>query len=390
MIDVRSLSFIKSILIVKGSLQKLLRDYFCFAATLTLVLLSGSGANAQLGEKFDFYSGIRTLGMGDTGIAVVNDETALLINPAGLGKLRDFYGTILDPELELSYSSGGFYGTNPLTAPTTVEGVRGALATKPETYYYAKMQLFPSFVARNFGIGIHAKQYLAAKLNDDGTISAEQVDDMALVMGYNLRFFDGRVKLGMAGKVISRQQVSEVALDPALDLSNSELALTGQYREGLGLGVDAGLLLTAAWKYLPTLAVVARDLGGTRFDLQSGVRGPATDVRPLELKQDVDVALAMFPIHTNTVRSAWTVEYRNLLTNQDETNKNKFIHAGFEVNLADRFFLRAGYNQGYWTAGAESATENFQIQVATYGEEVGVGENTKEDRRYIGKVTFRF
>ena len=39
---------------------------------------------------------------GGAGIAVVNDETAMLINPAGLGKLRDYIFTIADPEIEIS------------------------------------------------------------------------------------------------------------------------------------------------------------------------------------------------------------------------------------------------------------------------------------------------
>ena len=42
-------------------------------------------------ERRSFYEGVRGRGMGGAQIATVNDETALLVNPAGLGKLRDFY-----------------------------------------------------------------------------------------------------------------------------------------------------------------------------------------------------------------------------------------------------------------------------------------------------------
>ncbi len=362
---------------------------FVFVTFLGLQTLT-TAAYAQLGEKFDLFSGARSLGMGDAGIAVVNDETSLLVNPAGLGKLRNFYGTILDPELEMSSNAYGFNSANPISAPTNIEGVKTSLVEKPDAYYYAKGQIFPSFVARNFGIGIFAKQMLAARGNEDGTLSVKQQDDLALVMGVNFRFFDGRVKLGLTGKAISRIEVDEVALDSTLDLSNASLAAAGQLREGVGVGYDMGLNLTAPWQMLPTLSLVARDMGGTSFDANSGLRGPETSERPLALKQDIDVAVALFPIHNNFIRSSWTVEYRNLLTNQDDTSKTRYIHAGIEVNLADRFFLRAGYNQGYWTAGFESALENFQFQMATYGEEVGVGDAKLEDRRYLAKVGFRF
>ncbi len=358
--------------------------------TFFCIQVSALQAWPQLGEKFDFYSGARSLGMGDAAIAVVNDETSLVLNPAGLGKLRNFYGTIFDPELELSYNAYGFSSASPISAPTNIEGVKASLVQQPGSYYYAKGQIFPSFVARNFGIGLLVKQMLAATADEEGSLTAVQQDDMALLMGVNFRFFDGRIKLGVTGKVISRVEVNELALDPADDLTNAGLAETGQLREGVGVGYDVGLNLAAPWMMIPTLSIVARDLGGTTFDKSSGLRGPETDQRPLDLKQDVDVAVALFPIHNNYIRSAWTLEYRNVLTNQDDTNKTRYMHGGVEVNLADRFFLRAGYNQGYWTAGFESAHENFQFMLATYGEEVGVGDERKEDRRYVGKVGFRF
>ena len=51
------------------------------------------------------YRGARSHAMGDTDIAVVNDETALLVNPAALGKLRNIYGTLIDPEVEMGTKS---------------------------------------------------------------------------------------------------------------------------------------------------------------------------------------------------------------------------------------------------------------------------------------------
>ena len=68
----------------------------------------------------------------------------------------------------------------------------------------------------------------------------------------------------------------------------------------------------------------------------------------------------------------------------------KLIHAGMEFNFGDVFFMRAGYNQRYWTAGLELASEHFQYQLASYGEEVGTKDTPKEDRRYVFKFAFRF
>jgi len=66
------------------------------------------------------------------------------------------------------------------------------------------------------------------------------------------------------------------------------------------------------------------------------------------------------------------------------------IHAGFELNLNYIMYLRGGMNQRYWSAGAEFAMRFLQIQGATYGEEIGTPTAFKEDRRYEGKISFRF
>jgi hypothetical protein len=102
------------------------------------------------------------------------------------------------------------------------------------------------------------------------------------------------------------------------------------------------------------------------------------------------VGVAIFPIHGRYVRSTWTVQYDGLLTAKDEDDKAKLIHGGMELNFGDVFFLRAGYNQRYYTAGLELASENFQWQLATYGEEVGTSSAHKEDRRYVLKFALRF
>ena len=59
------------------------------------VIFMGSFANLSLHamERREFYNGVRGLGMGGASVGVVNDETALLLNPAGMGKLRNAFVT---------------------------------------------------------------------------------------------------------------------------------------------------------------------------------------------------------------------------------------------------------------------------------------------------------
>src|SRR4051812_18708560 len=112
----------------------------------SLLALLFSGPLLWAGEVREFYRGARGLGMGGADIAVVNDETALLVNPAGLGKLRDTYGTLIDPEMEGSAKLSNIYVSQSFAQPFNLENVKDTLDVSRDTYYHAKMQIFPSFV----------------------------------------------------------------------------------------------------------------------------------------------------------------------------------------------------------------------------------------------------
>lgn len=359
------------------------------AGVIALLVLSSLTALAR--ERRENFNGVRGLGMGDSYVAVVNDETALAVNPAALGKLRDFYGTILDPELDISSRLPDLHRSAAFSQPTKIDDVMDTMLANTGTPFHTRFQMMPSFVARNFGIGFLMSQTLSGQAKSATDVDLFSRSDMSLLLGYNLRLWGGRIKFGFTGKVINRVELDEASFDPtAHALDDPSLAAAGLLREGTGVGADVGLMLTGPWTWLPTLAAVVRDVGGTPFDKASGMRLPDAVERPNLAPQDLDVGLSLSPIHSNTVRSVWTIEYRGLLTASNETDKAKLVHFGFEMNFGDVFFARAGYNQRYWTAGLELASESFQFQIASYGEEVGDESAPQEDRRVVGKAVFRF
>lgn len=350
---------------------------------LLSLLFFTTSVNAM--ERPQFYSGIRCLGMGGACIAVVNDETSLLVNPAGLGKLKDFFGTVLDPEVEFSSTDNAMFAGSLPTNPFSLASLQSALNQSKGSLFHAKAQVFPSVVVRNFGFGIYNNYMLDAQMNSAGTsIDTYYRSDLALALGYNFRFFDGRLKLGVNTKLIDRSEVDNSALSTSGSLDLGNLAT-----EGTGLSTDVGLILAAPWQMIPTIAAVLHDVGGTSFTSGAGFRN-TTALRPNTVSQDLNVAMALFPIHTNYLRSSWTIQYNNLLTADQEADKAKLIHAGFELNFRDLLFFRAGYNQRYWTAGLELASEHFQWQISSYGQEIGTVTATQEDRRYALKFAYRF
>lgn len=362
----------------KGFLGRSILRLFV-VASITLL-----GAQSQAAEIYRFYQGVRALGMGGAYSAVVNDETSLLTNPAGLGKLRDRITTVADPEAQGSLTNFQVIKLDRLTF-TTPSGLLSLLNEKKGVHWNAKAQLFPSIVAPNVGFGIHGKvQYDAEVAADGSNFRMDYTNDYAAVVGVCFRFLDGIIKFGFTGRYVDRTEIHK-DLDPTVtDIDMSQTASSGT-----GLASDVGLILTAPVALLPALSLVLHDAGVTSYQMGSS-SFLSTSTKPKDTPQTLDVGLAIFPVSGRNTRYTLTAEYHDAMNALNETYTMKKVHVGGEMNLADFFFIRAGMNQSYWTAGMEISSEYMQIQIASYGEEIGTEAAKREDRRFVAKVGFRF
>lgn len=374
----------------KATPRNFVQGLLCAAGTACLMVVAASSVASAAsfnGEIDEFYTGVRSLGMGGVYVNTVNDETALLTNPAGLGKLRDYTFTIVDPELHGAFANTEIVSVTNFMDALSIQGLLDRLNQTRGQHWHSKMQLFPSFVAPNFGIGLLAKYQMNAAVDPAGTTyRLDYVNDWALALGYNFRMYGGIVKVGVTGRFVNRSEIHD-NLDPA----STGLTVAGIAREGMGIAADAGLILTAPIAGLPALGFSVRDVGNTSYNFREGMFN-ATALRPQDTEQTVDVALSFQPILGNRTRATIAFEYHGITTPLVESQEDatKRSHAGIEFNFADFAFVRAGANQGYWTAGLEFATEKFQLQVASYGEEIGNPNGRREDRRWVGKFALRF
>lgn len=370
-------------LIYMKTLSLLRVSLLSFIALSTLALQ----ANAQ--QVFEFYSGVRQNAMGGAYTAVVNDETAVLLNPAGLGKIRDATFTIADPEVSVGAGAGKIF---------TLSNYSKAASFKPQNILnemnlkgstgpiHMKAQIFPSIILENFGFGLHYKQehdsYTdAARTN----YTVRNINDFAFALAYNFRFFGGIVKLGFGAKLIDRTEI-----DATVPVATTNLDIVTFGAEGLGVSAVTGIVVTAPVQWLPAFSAAVQDVGGTSFTLSDGLFNRVGNRRPKHLSQKVDAGVSLSPIVSNHIRMSLTGEIHDITNMSEQQDKAKLYHAGAEINFADFFFLRGGMNQRYYTAGAEFATEQFQLQVASYGEEVGTYPAKQEDRRYVFKFTMRY
>jgi hypothetical protein len=340
-------------------------------------------------EWVEFYTNTRSLGMGGAGVAVSSDETALFRNPANLGSVRSLYGTAIDPEFEATGNFTSDTFSKILGKAFDISETASLLDLNREKYYHAKFQLTPSFVRRNFGVGLIYRNQIHAETEVTGTtMDTFYQSDMGIVLGANYRFFDGIFKVGVNAKLINRIEVNNPTLSTA---GPFDLDTIGS--EGTGVSYDGAIMIQSPTKLLPTLGVVVHDVGNTKFELKDGLRLTATS-QPADVKQSVDVGISISPIHSNQLRSVWTLEYTDVGNSRLDDEVTKRTHFGFETNYRDILFFRAGVNQRYWTAGFEVASEKISWQISSYGEEIGktvAGDfSPREDRRYNMKITVRF
>ena len=352
-------------------------------AMFVILLISAIHGHAQ--ERYEFYKGIRQMGMGGSSVAVANDETGLLSNPASLGRLRDFFITVIDPELEVGTQTQQIANAD-LIKMRDPQQALDKCKLNPDKHLHERAQLFPSIVVPNFGLGVFGKYQIDAQLNSlTNKFQYDYVKDYAIVTGLNYSFFGGIFKIGTNARIIDRVEVRDSTIDPM----STSLNINTMASSGVGFGTDTGIILTAPVAYLPTLAAVWRDVGRTSFNWQKDPFLKTSD-RPLSTDSTVDVGLSIQPILGRNFRSTWTIEYRDVKTAGSETDQMRRVHGGLELNVADAFFIRGGLNQRYWTAGLELAMMNYQLQLATYGEDIGATGSPREDRRYELKLAIRF
>ncbi len=363
-----------------------------FSFFIKLILFIGTSVLnirvSMASEIYQSYTGARELAMGGAYVNTVNDETSLELNPAGLGRLRSKIITLADPELEVGSNDQQIFSTNGnylgMVDPTIVFN---NCVVAPSTHYHLKLQFLPSIVLPDFGFGIHAMRRIDGEADSTAAnFHLDYTQDIDAVLGINFKFFGGIVKIGVATRYIDHSTISK----DFVVASTTSISVPNSGTEGTGLGVNVGGVISIPVEYLPSIGFTVHDLGNTSYNLTAGSVYQGVAGRPPDSIQTVDAGLAIFPIMGARTRSTFTAEVHDIATLSTETSLMRRVHVGGEINIGDLLFIRAGLNQSYYTAGLEFASERMQFQVTSYGEEIGTATQPKEDRRYLGKFSFRF
>ncbi|AZZ35545.1 hypothetical protein CIK05_01590 [Bdellovibrio sp. qaytius] len=144
--------------------------------------------------------------------------------------------------------------------------------------------------------------------------------------------------------------------------------------------------------YPLTFSLVARNVVGSKFAKEKLINKKATEA-PDSLPQVFDVGSQYEFATFGSLTLRAMLDFKNL-GHPEATTTAKTTHAGVEFDYSPSGWFktqfRAGMNQGYYTAGTTLLLGFFNIEAATYGEEVGTKTTKVQNRVYAAKLGMNF
>ncbi len=338
---------------------------------------------SEANEYFEVHSNARAMGMGGAFAAIVDNEESLWYNPAGIAKNGGIYWTVLDPRAGIS-DPDSLTKLADLADETTFESALDQLYGKPLWLGGGfKSAIMVPYFAAGYFYDVDASVIVDNPVNPSMQMNYVTDEGYAIGTAFSIA---GVFQMGFVGKYITRtgvrktygaQTIADIVSGIGTpDLIFDEVAGT----VGKGYGLDIGINFTIPAPVQPTISVVWKNVGNTKFNaVIDGEPAPPTEVQDMTFGAGIMLDVPLISI-------APAIEIRHL--NDTETQIGKKIHLGVELDLPI-LTLRTGLYQGYFTYGVGVDLGLIQIDAASWGAEIGGYPGQLESRRYMVQATMR-
>jgi hypothetical protein len=374
-------------------------------------MLLSTGAHAQTVKSLDFtihqeYTSTRALGMGNAFAAVADDHSAIFYNPAALafrkdGQLRMFIRAGATPESIKLFDEIDKAGKTDDADKT--QAYTDLITSHYGDHFYYRVPTIGAVWARP-GWGI---AFIPADLSLDASVHRQvgpmlnvntYVDTtLAFAYAHKLKWFDKRHQMswGATVKSIHRFHVGE-AISAGQLAQGQDAFDTSHANEGMTVDLDLALF----WKppadgfmrhLAPSFALVGRNLIDYGFKQNFHFIDPNSG-EPPKLQRRFDVGSKW------ELPKFWVFDPHIAIDIRDIGHENwtprKGVHAGAELYWKMFNWWKGhwsvGMNQMYWTAGFGAKLAFFQLDLCSFGEEVGTDSAPKESRRYMVEMALDF
>ncbi|MDZ4662142.1 MAG: hypothetical protein SGJ18_11050 [Pseudomonadota bacterium] len=353
---------------------------------------------ANYGIHQDYVS-TRALGMGNAFTAMADDYNTLFYNPAGLARIKKAQvNMFLKPGISSSFlklqkdlDSAGTTGTEAEQAAA----VTNLIGDNYGESFYGRLSLGGVWVRPRWGIAViplDLEINMSIHQQIGPFINLEAYQDTVIAYGYGREVkWSGRDDWywGATVKGIYRGYVGKKL--SAIDMANNqEFFREEDAQEGFTADIDLGLIFEPQRetgflsKVKPSFAFVGRNLLDLGFKQNYHLLND-NSTEPPKLQRRFDIGSKWeLPEFWKifTVRALFDVRDMG----HDNWNYMKGLHVGaeFDWRIANwwKGAWRAGLNQSYLTMGFTGKLAIFQLDLATWGEEIGTLDAKQQNRRY--------
>ncbi len=377
-----------------------------------LLLAVGAAAPAEVDSPLRPASP-QILGQGGSAVATASGYEALFSNPAG------FVAPKGEGSITFYTSSFWMYGAPLRAFMALVDPDSSALQD------YVDVQLETggfgfgnadgvAYVGRGFGLGGLVTIDTFALGSPAATATGNLVVTVAFVGGYAfpIKIKDAVLKLGVDFRPMIRILAPDVNyavmgdfVDALQSDANPLATLNSQDAlHGMGLGIDLGMILEAGnlrW------GLAIRDFLGTRFrytedpfgDILVSLResgsfpSGGTAVDSYLVPMDISTGFAYDFAFSGSKKVTDLVLYWSLndivTVIMEKQSASAVLHAGAELELFNRWQLRAGFNQGYLTLGTGIQFWILDLNLTYFRREVGTLANNMSNPGLTVELAFR-
>jgi hypothetical protein len=355
-------------------------------------LLLGTEALAYRPIIRDFNS-VRTAGMGNVRYTVGQFEENFFANPARSTENPE--NLLQLPQLSFETSSGTLNSIKDLI--DSGDGLAAFQNSMGKPLSVRTQMVFPAYFSReffdekmSFGIGAFFSAQMIPIVSQSGQIQPTTAITAGPVINLARRFLEeDRLSIGINVRTQVRAS-SNSAFSIQEFLSGTDFSSAIKGGSGLGIDGDIGARFHPHWglggfRY-EVAAAINNVLGGKYTNLGRPISSWAGD--PYRSKTSFNFGISA------KKTDAWIFDHWLLAMETTDIGNNDFgsfyrtLHFGTEAAWSV-FRLRGGINQGYFTAGLGIDLAFLQLNVATYGEELGLNPGVLEDRRYALQLGFQ-